>query len=195
MDAVKTIKGSLSKDNNVLSKACMSIKGYYVEFIATDSNIMTIVKTIPDMQELKNYDKDAKIVFDLNILEKLLKDTKGNNVTINTSLDDMPNCFEFDNGVFKTYLIKENMNYPKYEGVVGYSENFKDIGREKPEDEYKIGLSKKLLTNILKSYDNKHDNTLEFTFNKNSNLRAVYIRPYGINNDRKVSLIMPIALR
>jgi len=195
LEAIKTIEGSLNtKLGNLLSNVCIKIKSYYLELVATNGNSLTMVKVIPQYDD--TFDKDLidkEFLFNVDNIKRIIdKASKIIELEFNYTDDTNKNItITCDNS--KTTLQSEDGAYPKYEQLMPYNDNYNEIRRDENETVI-IGITKKLLLDILKSYDNKLDYTLEFEIPKD-NLRYISIRPYGENRCKKFTMLMPVHLR
>ena len=183
LEAIKTIEGSLNtKLSNLLSNVCIKVKSYYLELVATDGNSLTMGKVVPQYDDTFNVDTIKRAIDKASkIIELEFGYTDGaKSITII--------C---DNS--ETTLLSETGAYPKYEQLMRHRDNYDEIKRSDNET-VTIGITKKMLLDILKSYDNKLDDILELEIPK-ENFKYIGIQPWGVNKGKKFTMLMPVHLR
>jgi hypothetical protein len=74
-----------------------------------------------------------------------------------------------------------------------YNDSYDEIKRDEDKTVV-IGMSRKLLLDILKSYDSKLDDILKFEIPKD-NFRYIGIQPYGVNSCKKYAMLMHVVIR
>lgn len=195
LEAIKTIEGSLNtKYNNLLSNVCIKIKSYYLELVATDGNSLTMVKVIPEYDDTFNKDLiDKEFLFNVDSIKRTIdKSSKIIELEFNYT-DDTNKSITITCDNSKTTLPSENGTYPKYKQLMPYNDDYNKIKRSDNET-ITIGISKKILLDILKSYDNKLDGILKLEIPKD-NLKYIGIQPIGTNKGKKFTMLMPVYLK
>ena len=196
IEAIKTIEGSLNskQQNNILSNVCIKVKSYYLELVATDGNSLTIARINPYCDEVWDKDLiDKEFLFNVDTIKRAVDKTrKSIELEFNYTDNNSKTMTIFSNGL-SIVLPSEVGAYPKYEQLMPYNDDYNEIRRNENET-IVIGMSRKLLLDILKSYDSKSDDILKFEIPKD-NLRYIGIQPYGINRSKKYSMLMPVYLR
>ena len=196
LEAIKTIEGSLKikQLDSVLSNVCIKVKSYYLELVATDGNSLTMVRINPDCDEV--WDKnliDKEFLFNIDTIKRAIdKSSRVVELEFNYTDNNSKTMTIFNNGLSATLPSIEG-KYPKYEQLMPYNDNYNEIKRDENETVV-IGISRKLLLDILKSYDSKYDDILKFEIPKD-NYRYIGIQPYGVNNGKKYSMLMPVVVR
>lgn len=197
LEALKTVEGSLLKDkaikNQIISNVCIKIKSYYLELVATDGTSLTMTQIVPQYDD--TFDKnliDKEFIFDVDTLKRAIdKNSKVIELDFNYTDDDNKTLtISYNN--FNTTLPSERGMYPKYEQLMNYCDSYDQIKRE---DTITVGMSRKLLLDILKSYDSKLDNTLKFEIKTTDNYSYIGIQPTGSNSSKKFTMLMPIVIR
>lgn len=195
LEAIKTIEGSLNtKLGSLLSNICIKIKSYYLELVATDGNSLTMAKVIPQYDDTFNKDLiEKEFLFNVdNIKRTIDKASKIIELEFNYT-DDTNKSITIICDNSKTTLPSENGVYPKYQQLMPYSDDYSEIKRNDNET-ITIGITKKMLLDILKSYDNKLDDILKLEIPKD-NLKYIGIQPIGTNQGKKFTMLMPVHLR
>lgn len=196
LEAIKTIEGSLNiKLGNILSNVCIKIKSYYIELVATDGNSLTMSKVIPQYNDTFNKDLiDKAFLFNVDSIKRAIdKSSKTIELEFNYTDDNNKSITIIcDNS--KATLPSETGVYPKYQQLMSYNDSYNEIKRSNNEI-ITIGITKKILLDILKSYDNKLDDILELEIPKDNANKYIGIRPFGNNNDKKFTMLMPVHLR
>lgn len=195
LDAIKTIEGSLNikQQNNILSNVCIKVKYYYIELVATDGNSLTMVRINPTCYEL--WDKDLinkEFLFSVDSIKRAI-DKTSKTVELDFNYTDNNKTMMITSNGMSVTLSSDNGNYPKYERLMPYSDSYDQIERDEDET-ITIGITKKLLLDILKSYDSKNDNMLKFEI-PTTNYKYIGIQPIGINNGKKYTMLMPAVIR
>lgn len=197
LDGFKTIKGSLNTKkmlNTIISNVCIKVKDYYIELVATDSNSLTMVRINPDISDV--FDKDLigkEFIFELDKLEKVIdKNSKVVELEFNYTDDNNKNLIISNNGLNVT-LPSVQGKYPQYEQLLPYQDSYDQIKRS-DDEVITIGMSRKLLLDILKSYDSKSDDRIKFEIPKD-NYKYIGIQPYGLNSGKKYTMLMPVVIR
>lgn len=195
LEAIKTIEGSLNiKLGNLLSNVCIKIKSYYLELVASDGNSLTMVKVIPQYDD--TFDKDLidkEFLFNVDSIKRTIdKSSKIIELEFNY-IDDTNKSVTITCDNSKTTLPSENGTYPKYKQLMPYNDDYSEIKRDDNET-ITIGITKKMLLDILKSYDNKLDDILKFEI-PTSNTKYIGIQPIGTNKGKKFTMLMPVNLR
>lgn len=195
LEAIKTIEGSLNTNQrNLLSNICIKIKSYYIELVATDSNSLTMVRINPEYNE--PWDKELinkEFLYPIEGIKRAV-DKTSKIVELEFIFADNDNkVIILSNNGTKTALSMVAGEYPRYENLMPYNDNYNEIKRNEDETII-IGITKKLLLDILKSYDSKNDNILKFEIPKDNN-RYISIQPIGINNGKKFTILMPARIR
>lgn len=195
LEAIKTIEGSLdTKQKGISSNVCIKIKSYYLELVATDSKSLTMAKVVPQYDDTLNKDLiNKEFLFNIDSIKRAIdKTSKIIELEFNYT-DEANKSITIICNNSKVTLPSETGKYPDYEKFMPYSDNYVEIKRDENET-ITIGISKKLLLDILKSYDNKSDDILQLEIPKN-NLRYIGIQPIGINHGKKYTMFMPVHLR
>lgn len=195
LEAIKTIEGSLNvKLGNLLSNICIKIKSYYLELVATDGSSLTMVKVIPQYDDTFNKDLiDKEFLFNVDSIKRTIdKSSKIIELEFNYT-DDTNKSVTITCNNSKTTLPSENGVYPNYKQLMPYNDDYNEIKRNDNET-ITIGITKKMLLDILKSYDNKLDNILKFEI-PTSNTKYIGIQPIGTNQGKKFTMFMPVVLR
>lgn len=196
LDALKTIEGSLNikQQNNILSNVCIKVKSYYLELVATDGNSLTMVRINPDCDERWNEDLiNKEFLFNIDTIKRAIdKTSKTIELEFNYTDNNNKTMTISNNGLDVT-LPSISGQYPKYEQLMSYNDNYDEIKRDKNETVV-IGISRKLLIDILKSYDSKTDDILKLEI-PTTNYKYIGIQPNGINNGKKYTMLMPVVIR
>lgn len=200
LDAIKTVEGSLLKGNDkatknqIISNICIKVRHYYFEMVATDGSSLTMVRINPKCDE--SWDKDLinkEFLFNIDSIKRVIdKTSKIIELEFNYT-DDNNKTLTISYNNFNTTLPSVCGMYPGYEQLMSYNDNYNEIKRDEDET-ITIGISRKLLLDILKSYDSKDDYILKFEIPKD-NYRYIGIRPSGMNNCRKFTMLMPAIIR
>lgn len=195
LEAIKTIEGSLdAKQKSILSNICIKVKSYYLELVATDGNSLTMVRVNPDCDEA--WDKDLinkEFLFNIDTIKRAVdKTSKVIELEFNYTDNNNKTMTIFNNGL-SVVLPSISGQYPKYEQLMPYNDDYNEIKRDENET-IVIGMSRKLLLDILKSYDSKYDDILKFEIPKD-NYKYISIQPYGLNNGKKYTMLMPVVIR
>lgn len=196
LDAIKTIEGSLNikQQNNILSNVCIKVKSYYLELVATDGNSLTMARVNPECDELWNEDLiNKEFIFDIDSIKRAVNKTSKTVELEFNYTDDNNKTLTISYNNFNTTLPSVRGKYQKYEQIMPYNDNYNEIKRNEDET-ITIGISRKLLLDILKSYDSKDDCILKFEIPKD-NYRYIGIQPSGINKCRKYTMLMPAIIR
>lgn len=201
LEAIKTVEGSLLKGNDqatknqIISNVCIKVKSYYLELVATDGTSLTMAQIVPQYDN--TFDKNLinkEFIVPLDSIKKAI-DNKSRVVTLD--------LMEDDNNKYKSIAIDNNNGsvskipcvtgcYPKYEQLMSYRDSYDQIKRE---NTIIVGMSRKLLLDILKSYDSKSDNVLKFEIKTTDNYSYIGIQPTGLNSGKKFTMLMPIIIR
>lgn len=195
LEAIKTIEGSLNtKLGNLLSNICIKVKSYYLELVATDGNSLTMVKVIPQYDDTFNKDLiDKEFLFNVDSIKRTIdKSSKIIELEFNYT-DDTNKSITITCDNSKTTLPSENGAYPKYKQLMLYNDDYSEIKRDDNKT-ITIEITKKMLLDILKSYDNKLDDILKFEI-PTSNTEYISIQPIGNNKGKKFTMLMPVVLR
>lgn len=196
LDVIKTIEGSLNikQKDNILSNVCIKVKSYYLELVATDGNSLTMVRINPDCDEAWDKDLiDKEFLFNIDTIKRAI-DKTSRTVELEFNYTDNNNkTITVSNNGLSVVLPSNNGIYPRYEQLMPYNDDYNEIKRDENETVV-IGMSRKLLLDILKSYDSKSDDILKFEIPKD-NYKYISIQPYGLNNGKKYTMLMPIVIR
>ena len=195
LEAIKTIEGSLNikQQDSILSKICIKIKSYYLELVATDGNSLTMARINPDCDEAWDKDLiDKEFLVNINTIKRAI-DKSSHAIELEFNYTDNNKTITISNNGLSVVVPSINGQYPKYERLMPYNDNYDEIKRDENET-VAIGMSRKLLLDILKSYDSKYDDILKFEIPKD-NFRYIGIQPYGINSSKKYSMLMPVVVR
>lgn len=195
LETIKTIEGSLNikQQDDILSDVCIKVKSYYLELVATDGNSLTIARINPMCEE--GWDKDLinkEFLLNIDTIKRAI-DKSSRLIGLEFNYTDSNKTMTVSNNGLKVTLSSDNCNYPKYEHLMPYNDDYNKIKRDENET-ITIGMSRKLLLDILKSYDSKSDDILKFEIPKD-NLKYIGIQPVGINNGKKFTALMPVYLR
>ena len=195
LEAIKTIEGSLNtKLGNLLSNVCIKIKSYFLELVATDGNSLTMVKVVPQYDDTFNKDLiDKAFLFNVDSIKRTI-DKASEKIELEFNYTDDTNksiTIICDNS--KATLPSETGAYPKYELLMHHRDDYDEIRRNENET-ITIGITKKMLLDILKSYDNKLDDILELEIPK-ENFKYIGIQPWGVNKGKKFTMLMPVRLK